>query len=86
MAPLLFLARLLATAALAVLNLVLPATAPRPAAPAHSFRAPAPGDSRSPCPALNALANHALLPRTGKSIPLPLLASVVHSAYNFACR
>lgn len=31
------------------------------------WRAPGPGDLRSPCPALNALANHGLLPRDGRN-------------------
>ncbi|KAF8439682.1 Chloroperoxidase [Boletus edulis BED1] len=35
---------------------------------AHSFCPPQPGDIRSPCPALNTLANHGFLPRNGKNI------------------
>lgn len=35
----------------------------------HQYQAPRPNDSRSPCPALNALANHGYLPRDGKNIP-----------------
>jgi hypothetical protein len=31
------------------------------------WRAPVPGDLRSPCPALNALANHGFLPRDGRN-------------------
>ncbi|PRP86749.1 hypothetical protein PROFUN_02898 [Planoprotostelium fungivorum] len=34
----------------------------------HSFQAPAAGAYRSPCPALNTLANHGFLPRDGKNI------------------
>jgi hypothetical protein len=30
---------------------------------------PKQGDSRSPCPALNAMANHGILPHDGNSIP-----------------
>ncbi|KAF8742189.1 Peroxidase, family 2, partial [Rhizoctonia solani] len=32
------------------------------------FRPPGPDDARSPCPAINALANHGVLPRNGKGI------------------
>ena len=32
----------------------------------YTYQAPGPDDSRSPCPALNALANHGYLPRDGK--------------------
>ncbi|PRP86779.1 hypothetical protein PROFUN_02928 [Planoprotostelium fungivorum] len=34
----------------------------------HSFQAPADGAYRSPCPALNTLANHGYLPRSGQNI------------------
>ncbi|KAG8217080.1 Chloroperoxidase [Butyriboletus roseoflavus] len=34
----------------------------------HDYCRPQPGDKRSPCPALNALANHGFLPRDGKNI------------------
>ncbi|GJJ07982.1 hypothetical protein Clacol_002189 [Clathrus columnatus] len=34
----------------------------------HRFIPPTPGSSRAPCPALNALANHGYLPRSGKQI------------------
>jgi hypothetical protein len=34
----------------------------------YKYQAPGPNDSRSPCPALNALANHGYLPRDGKDI------------------
>ncbi|CEJ94365.1 hypothetical protein VHEMI09902 [[Torrubiella] hemipterigena] len=36
----------------------------------HAFQAPGPGDVRSPCPGLNALANHGFLPRNGKGVTL----------------
>ncbi len=38
---------------------------------------------RSPCPGLNALANHGFLPRSGKSIDLPTLRSAVAAAYHY---
>ncbi|KAF9237021.1 Chloroperoxidase [Melanogaster broomeanus] len=34
----------------------------------HAFCSPQPGDLRSPCPALNTLANHGYLPRDGKNV------------------
>ena len=33
------------------------------------YHPPGPTDQRSPCPALNTLANHGLLPRDGKDVP-----------------
>lgn len=40
---------------------------------AYPFQAPTDTDVRSPCPALNSLANHGLLPRDGKNIDLATL-------------
>ncbi|KAG6913428.1 hypothetical protein DXG01_006864 [Tephrocybe rancida] len=42
------------------------------------------GDSRCSCPALNALANHGLLPRDGKNISFKELGRIIHATYNFA--
>ncbi|CAF0782051.1 unnamed protein product [Adineta steineri] len=39
----------------------------------YQYQPPGPNDSRSPCPALNALANHGYLPRDGKNIPQEVL-------------
>jgi hypothetical protein len=36
------------------------------------------GDSRSPCPALNAMANHGILPRDGKNIKFADMTRQVH--------
>lgn len=36
------------------------------------YQAPGPDDSRGPCPALNALANHGILPRNGRDINLQM--------------
>lgn len=44
----------------------------------YPFQQPVATDSRSPCPGLNALANHGLLPRNGKDIDL---ANLVQGAY-----
>ncbi|KAI0315282.1 Cloroperoxidase [Amylostereum chailletii] len=45
---------------------------------------PQPGDSRCSCPALNALANHGILPRNGRDIPFKELTRTVRQTYNFA--
>ena len=45
----------------------------------YAYQEPTDGDSRSPCPFLNTLANHAILPRNGKDIEIQrLLEAVVH--------
>lgn len=38
---------------------------------------------RSPCPGLNALANHGFLPRSGKDIDLATFQSAIAAAYNY---
>ncbi|KAH8829211.1 Chloroperoxidase [Flagelloscypha sp. PMI_526] len=48
------------------------------------FMPPQDGDSRSGCPALNAMANHGILPRDGKNISFRELSRKVHETYNFA--
>ncbi|EJU01024.1 heme-thiolate peroxidase [Dacryopinax primogenitus] len=45
---------------------------------------PVEGDSRSPCPALNAMANHGILPRDGKNIPFTVLNRKIRETYNFS--
>jgi len=45
---------------------------------------PAEGDSRCCCPALNALANHGILPRDGRNISFKELNQAVRTTYNFA--
>jgi hypothetical protein len=42
------------------------------------------GDSRSPCPALNAMSNHGILPRDGKNIRFTDMTTKIHETYNFA--
>ncbi|KAF8338988.1 Chloroperoxidase [Cantharellus anzutake] len=39
-------------------------------------------DSRSPCPGLNAMANHGIIPRDGRNIPLPFLAEALEKTWN----
>jgi len=40
------------------------------------------GDARSPCPALNTLANHGVLPRNGRSITPNMLTTSIQTVYN----
>ncbi|KAF2651618.1 Cloroperoxidase [Lophiostoma macrostomum CBS 122681] len=40
------------------------------------------GDSRGPCPALNALANHGFLPHDGKAISIPVAVKAMGDALN----
>ncbi|KAF9460425.1 chloroperoxidase-like protein [Collybia nuda] len=47
------------------------------------YIAPQEGDSRSACPALNAMANHGILPRNGKNIPFKELSQAASATYNF---
>ncbi|KZT19754.1 Cloroperoxidase [Neolentinus lepideus HHB14362 ss-1] len=47
----------------------------------HAFILPSSSDSRSPCPALNTLANHGYLPRDGKNITPSHLVHALKSAY-----
>lgn len=48
------------------------------------YQAPTSTDSRSPCPGLNALANHGLLPRDGKNIDLPALIVGAYKGFSLA--
>lgn len=41
-----------------------------------------PGDVRSPCPGLNSLANHGILPRDGKNITIPILIQALNDGFN----
>ncbi|KAF5376148.1 hypothetical protein D9615_007652 [Tricholomella constricta] len=49
-----------------------------------AFIPPNPRASRSPCPALNALANHGYIPRSGTRIPFWTLLSAVQHVYNLS--
>ncbi|KAI0301384.1 Cloroperoxidase [Russula brevipes] len=42
------------------------------------------GDSRCSCPALNALANHGILPRDGRNVSFREMSARVHATYNFS--
>ncbi|KIM41361.1 hypothetical protein M413DRAFT_71959 [Hebeloma cylindrosporum] len=45
---------------------------------------PKEGDSRCSCPALNAMANHGILPHDGKNIKFTELSEKIRATYNFA--
>ncbi|PIL29009.1 hypothetical protein GSI_09056 [Ganoderma sinense ZZ0214-1] len=45
---------------------------------------PGDDDSRCSCPALNAMANHGILPHSGRNIPFRELGRLVRETYNFA--
>jgi len=65
-------------------NRVVPKGAPGYNGLWPEYHAPQEGDSRCSCPALNALANHGVLPRDGKNITFRQLNAVIRSSYNFA--
>ncbi|KAG8694705.1 hypothetical protein FRC08_008313 [Ceratobasidium sp. 394] len=48
------------------------------------YQPPRPGDARSPCPALNALANHGILPRNGRGFTWKELGQAVQHTYNLS--
>ncbi|EJD42429.1 heme-thiolate peroxidase [Auricularia subglabra TFB-10046 SS5] len=54
------------------------------APPAHEFKPPVPGDLRSPCPALNSLANHSYLPHDGKDISFLTAFRALRAGYNLS--
>ncbi|KAF7188897.1 putative sterigmatocystin biosynthesis peroxidase stcC [Pseudocercospora fuligena] len=80
--------------ALVVLNLLMPKLKEGQVipegAPGHhltsfgEFIPPGPGDSRSACPMLNAMANHGILPHDGKNISFKELNVKVRQTFNFA--
>ncbi|KAI0791556.1 Chloroperoxidase [Irpex lacteus] len=48
------------------------------------YIAPKEGDSRCSCPALNAMANHGILPRSGRGISFKELNARIRTTYNFS--
>jgi hypothetical protein len=52
--------------------------------PSHPYIPPSATDSRSPCPALNALANHNILPHDGRDISAFQLISVMREHYHLS--
>ncbi|KAI0342515.1 chloroperoxidase-like protein [Trametopsis cervina] len=80
-------------AALAVYNLVAPNRPADRVVPAGhpgfsgswpAYIPPKEGDSRCSCPALNAMANHGILPRSGRDISFKELNAKIRTTYNFA--
>ncbi|EMD40830.1 heme-thiolate peroxidase [Gelatoporia subvermispora B] len=64
-----------------------PSSASTPSLPEDSFLRPPPDDSRysrSPCPGLNALANHGFIPRYGQKITILELIHAICVVYNFS--
>ena len=45
---------------------------------------PGPGDQRGPCPALNSLANHHIIPHNGRNLTVPLLVDVLGEVFNLS--
>ncbi|KAI0052269.1 Cloroperoxidase [Auriscalpium vulgare] len=45
---------------------------------------PGEGDSRCSCPALNAMANHGILPRNGRNITFKEMTRTIRTTYNFS--
>ncbi|KAJ7255050.1 Chloroperoxidase [Mycena haematopus] len=50
----------------------------------YTFIPAGPSDKRSPCPALNALANHGYLPRNGTQITFTHLLHAIKAVYNLS--
>ncbi|KAK7472206.1 hypothetical protein VKT23_000328 [Stygiomarasmius scandens] len=48
----------------------------------HPWMAPGPDDLRSPCPGLNALANHGFLPRDGKGLNVSVVLDAALEGFN----
>lgn len=54
------------------------------ARPGHAFQPPSTGDSRSPCPALNAAANHGYLPHSGRNLGIFQLTRSISELYGLS--
>ena len=76
-----------------ILNILTPSLKPGNVIPLHAtghhltwpeYVPPKDGDSRSPCPMLNAMANHGILPHDGKNISFRELNTKVRQTFNFA--
>ncbi|KAF2015248.1 Cloroperoxidase [Aaosphaeria arxii CBS 175.79] len=50
----------------------------------HNFHPPYAGDLRSPCPALNALANHHIIPHDGRNLTVPMLVKAFNQSMNIS--
>ncbi|KAI0312901.1 Chloroperoxidase [Amylostereum chailletii] len=63
------------------LKTACPFAARYPRSDEHMYIPPSPHARRSPCPALNTLANHGYLPRSGDHITPALLAGALHTGF-----
>jgi len=63
---------------------VVPAGCPGEGGKWPPFVPPGEGDSRSACPALNAMANHGILPHDGRNIKFTEMSTKIHQTFNFA--
>ncbi|KAL1881212.1 hypothetical protein Daus18300_001063 [Diaporthe australafricana] len=50
----------------------------------YPYQAPTDSDVRAPCPGLNALANHGILPRDGKGITIDILTDAAYTGFTIA--
>ncbi|ORY67212.1 Chloroperoxidase [Pseudomassariella vexata] len=50
----------------------------------ENWAPPGDGDVRGPCPALNSLANHHIIPHDGRNLTVPLLVDVLGKAFNLS--
>ncbi|EIW61336.1 Cloroperoxidase [Trametes versicolor FP-101664 SS1] len=50
----------------------------------HTWCPATAGDSRSPCPALNALANHGYIPHDGRDLTAPQLSQAIQKVYGIS--
>lgn len=50
----------------------------------YTFKPAGPTDSRSPCPALNALANHSILPHDGRNMSILQVTRAIKQVYNLS--
>ncbi|KAG9219649.1 hypothetical protein CCMSSC00406_0006029 [Pleurotus cornucopiae] len=55
-----------------------------PFAAKHEFCPPQEGDVRSPCPALNTMANHGYINRSGKNLTAAALSAALQKCYNLS--
>ncbi|KAF9009259.1 Cloroperoxidase [Hymenopellis radicata] len=59
-------------------------TCPVQEARKHAFCPPQAGDSRSVCPALNAMANHGYIPRNGRNLSIPTLIAGAREVFGLS--
>jgi len=50
----------------------------------YAFKSAGPTDSRSPCPALNALSNHSILPHDGRDLSILQVTRAIKQVYNLS--